>query len=172
MRQSTVCLIAAEDAAPVTKKRKTDGKGKEEVGEVQTEGDFSLRLSSVATLTSLVERVGPLLPAHAAQVLRNLPNKRPWAFEIHGPKMEWVFKRRSHLYIHTDHRIIKNGGWALTRESTVAFKTVSQSVVSVVHSYTNRSSAHVLLLRFVHEQPHRPSSRTTVLTFPASLLTS
>ncbi len=93
----------------MTKKRKTDGKGEKEVGEVQTEGDFSLRLSSVVTLTSLVERVGPLLPAHTAQVL-------PY----------------------------------------IAFKTVSQSVVSVVHSYTNRSSTHVLLLRFVHEQSHLP----------------
>ncbi len=47
-------------------------------------------------------------------VYHNLPIKRPWALEIHGPKnevgvyTEKPFARITH--IHTDHRIIKKTG--------------------------------------------------------------
>ncbi len=50
---------------------------------------------------------------------RILPSKRPFALEIHGQKTgvgvytEKPFVRITH--IHTDHRIIENGGWALIR---------------------------------------------------------
>ncbi len=62
---------------------------------------------------------------------RNLPIKCPWALEIHRPKngvgvyTEKPFVRITH--IHTDYRMIKKRGWALTwrwaltRENTVLF---------------------------------------------------
>ncbi len=56
------------------------------------------------------------MPTHS---YRNLSNKRPWAFEIYGQKTgvsvytEKPFVRITH--IHANHRISKNGGWAITR---------------------------------------------------------
>ncbi len=46
----------------------------------------------------------------------NLPSKRPWALEIHGQKTGvGVYTEKLFVHIHTDRRIIKQRGWALTR---------------------------------------------------------
>ncbi len=49
-------------------------------------------------------------------MFRILLSKRLWALEIHGPKYGGGRLHREAIYmLYMNHRIIKNGGWALTQ---------------------------------------------------------
>ncbi len=60
----------------MSKRRKLGERGRVEEmkdgKETQTEEDYRVRVSSVITLSSLVARVGPLLPTHIATVSSNV----------------------------------------------------------------------------------------------------
>ncbi len=94
------------------------------------QGVMSVFQGKVTDPLDITNNVSDTLVYRPSRIMHHcLSNNRSWAFEIHGPQngvdiyTEKPFVHNN-IYIYVNRRSIKNGGWALTWDNTICFRSM------------------------------------------------